>query len=371
MRALRTHEDVQVYQVRQAPLSLDVLGRATLLPSQVFVVTATVDGTLLRTVATVGDKVTQDSVLVELGNPEIDQGYDDARAKVALLRADQTALQADLAEQSVEHATAQEEAKSNLRIAESELKAMSALIGKGVVSQLAFDKTKATEEQAQARERFAKEKSEQFERASRAKREAAAARLQQAQDVVERMTSKKDALKVKPSAPGILTKIDATTGQHVAAGAPLAEVMGPGLRADVQIAQGEVDRVNDQSHVVLRFPQGVIQAHVRSVLPRATEGQAHVIADLDEAPSWARADMVGDATLSTGTHKQGIVVHAPAGVRDNRSQPVRIVGTDGRVTTRMVSFGQRVGADIQIVSGLRPGDRILAELPEADAGVER
>lgn len=353
------------YTVRTASLTQQVLGRGTLVPSNIAIVAAGAEGTVVKIQAAPGDHVTTDTVIAQLVNPGIEQQYTSAQQKVAGMRADNEALHAQLAEQEIEHETAILEANSAKTIAQSEFNATRTLFEKGIVSKLAFEKTKASVAQSEAHATFAQQRLKLYQRVEAAKLKSAATLLSQAEEDVQRLQKQRETLAVRPGAEGTLTKIEVTAGQHIPAGGAVAEVIGPQLRADIQIAQSQIDQVNPGMAVSLRFPQGIMAAHVKAVLPRSTDGQAHVIATLDNDAHWARADMVCDATFAAGPPTAaGLVVQAPAGAKANSEVIVEVRNTDGTAGARKVVFGQRSGSDLVVTSGLSRGETISSVLPE-------
>jgi multidrug efflux pump subunit AcrA (membrane-fusion protein) len=52
-------------------------------------------------------------------------------------------------------------------------------------------------------------------------------------------------------------------------------------------------------------------------------------------------------------------------VRPDGDQAVVFVYADGKVERRRVTSGQTFGADRQVVSGLRPGERVVVSPPDS------
>lgn len=74
------------------------------------------------------------------------------------------------------------------------------------------------------------------------------------------------------------------------------------------------------------------------------------------------AGMFGRATFSLG-EKPGIAVPSTAVVDRGGTWGVFVVADDNRLSFRWVHTGRKLGQLIEIMNGLRPGERILAEVP--------
>jgi hypothetical protein len=77
-----------------------------------------------------------------------------------------------------------------------------------------------------------------------------------------------------------------------------------------------------------------------------------------------RSGVFGRARFA-GPTRRAIVVPAAAAVRRGQLTFVYVVGADGRAKLQPVSPGAATGAQLEILAGLRDGERVIAGPPAA------
>jgi multidrug efflux pump subunit AcrA (membrane-fusion protein) len=90
--------------------------------------------------------------------------------------------------------------------------------------------------------------------------------------------------------------------------------------------------------------------------------RAYVIKiDLPAAPQ-LRSGMFGRAWFATGKRS---VLSAPASAVMERGQLQSVfVAEDGTARTRIVTLGQRSDGAVEVLSGLAPGEKVVAPIPQ-------
>src|SRR5581483_12087117 len=82
--------------VHRGEMVRQVRGQGTLVPEKVQWISAANDGTVLQVLHRAGEQVTPDTVILQLGNPELAQQTEQANADVATAQADLRELEARL-----------------------------------------------------------------------------------------------------------------------------------------------------------------------------------------------------------------------------------------------------------------------------------
>lgn len=363
IRYRQSHGSEATYTVEHSSRAITILGRAQLIPTSVSIISAPSVGVMLKQRVALGDHVVPDTVLVELSNPSVVEKVESAHRQKDLQAADNISLDADLADQLLAREGEVLAAKNAQSVAAAEYKAYFALQTRGAISSLALAKVRLQSEQATSQLSFAQRRMEQMRRQAGAKRQAGQTKLMLAEQEVMQAEARVKELDVKALTTGVVTKLSLSPGQSATAGQPIAEVIGEDLRADIEIAQADADRVQPGMLVALNAPQGQTTAIVMRVLPRASDGNVHVVATMPHRPAWAHPDISCEAEIHSSAAASGLFVHAPAGARANAGAMVIRLGPHG--TERVfVRFGDRYGADLKVEGGLQSGDRIMASLPD-------
>jgi RND family efflux transporter MFP subunit len=263
----------------------------------------------------------------------VDVGQQVRRGQV-LLELDQRTLDSDLRQADAAHA----EAVAGVQLAAVNLKRGDALVSSKLISASAHDELRAALVQAQAREAT-----------TRAQRDGVRLR--------------RDYATLRAPDDGIIAKRLVQPGQVVAAGAELLRLIRQGrLEWRPELAEADLARVAVGDAVALRDPTGAaVTGTVRAVSPGVDTGTR---------TGTAYADLPEPAGLKAGAYVQGRVLTdaspglvVPAGavvVRDGYPY-VFTVDAQSRAQRVRVRTGERVGAWIEVLEGVKAGERVVVQ----------
>lgn len=171
-------------------------------------------------------------------------------------------------------------------------------------------------------------------------------------------------LVLRASAPGTVQALTVRPGDQIAAGAAIATVAGRGdLRARFGVDPGLAPRIRPGQPVLIQLAGGgaPVSAPVVGVDPAvdAATRLASVFVRVPGGLSLSPGEPLR-ATMQVGATATGITVPYAALLDDGGRSYVFVVrgGAARRVD---VTPGNSAGDDIQIVRGLRPGDKIVVE----------
>jgi multidrug efflux pump subunit AcrA (membrane-fusion protein) len=137
---------------------------------------------------------------------------------------------------------------------------------------------------------------------------------------------------------------------------------------DTYVPQSVVTQVRQRKQAAVYFGERRIPASKVTIFPQAASPSSTFRARLDLPP--------GSNDLAPGTYvKVGLVVGeverltvpASALVRRSEVTAVYVVDDKGAVTLRYVRPGDRFGDDVEILAGLKPGDRVALDPVAASA----
>lgn len=290
--------DGVVEAVQQAELTAQTAGRVT---------AVTVD---------VNDRVAKGDVLVRLTAVEQEAGANTARAQLRAAEAAATEAEADY-------------------------RRYAALASGQYVSRAQIDQARAARDSALAA------------------RDASRAQLAQA-------GQQADYTVIRAPFAGIVSARHVEPGESLAPGQPLMAVYAPGaLRIEVQVPQSDAVaiRAANSAEVVLADSRRIEAASV-TVFPAAdpsthSVGVRVTLPDAKDLPQpGATAKVVFPISTGDGEH----VLRIPAAALAQRGEVSGVyVLANNRLALRQVRLGQRIGDQIEVIAGLKVGDKVVSD----------
>jgi RND family efflux transporter MFP subunit len=291
-----------------------------------------------------GDRVKAGQTLLTIDSRDLD-------ANVRRAEAGRTEVQTGFLEAD----NAVSAAKANLDLAQATFKRIEDLSAKKSVSNQEFDEASARLKAAQA----------QYEMA-RARRAQLDSKLAQTEQEIRAAAITRDYAHVKAPFAGVVTARTVDPGNLAAPGAPLLTIEQEGayrLEASVEESKIGAIRPGQTVDVALESLDRRLSARVSEIVPAVdAASRAYVIKiDLPAAPQ-LRSGMFGRAWFATGKRS---VLSAPASAVMERGQLQSVfVAEDGTARTRIVTLGQRSDGAVEVLSGLAPGEKVVAPIPQ-------
>ncbi len=160
-------------------------------------------------------------------------------------------------------------------------------------------------------------------------------------------------------------------GQHVTAGTSVAKVIQlDKLKAALQIAETQARDIQIGQPASIDTHNGIIPGHVSRIDPSVLNGTVTVDVALDgPLPPGARPDLSVDGTIDLARLHDVIYVGRPALGNENSTLSLFKVDPDGKGAVRVpVKVGRASVNEIQILEGLKEGDTvILSDMSREDA----
>ncbi|HET7570543.1 MAG TPA: efflux RND transporter periplasmic adaptor subunit [Gammaproteobacteria bacterium] len=356
---------VLVSTVKQGPLTITVQASGVLTPRVIQWVTAPAAGVVEKRLVRPGDHAKPDSVLVIMHNPEVVQAVAQAKTKVATGKADLASLKAQLQSQllDLENTLAQDE--SNYQVAQFQKKAQAQVVKEHIISELDYRQTVAKAEQLKQKVASDKQRIQQFKASLDAQVNAKQAEVAQLKADLAARERDLDNLHVKAGMTGIVTQVAVQDGQHLAIGADIARIAQQNnLMAKLQVAESQAGAIAIGQRVMLTAFGGANSTFAGKVI-RVNPTVENGTVEIDVAP-------VGDPPkdLRSGLDVQGEIVLAkldnvlymdrPAGVQAGDTLSVfRLVPDSNLATRTKVELGRTSANAVQVVAGLKPGDKVI------------
>ena len=357
--------------VKRGPMLLEVRGLGSLVPEDILVVSAPIDGRVARRLLLPGSQVTADTVIMELTNPEQEQTTLDAewqlKAAEAQYNSTKAQLDSTLLDQKAKAAAVQSEYTEAQLNADRDVE----LAKRGLGSELNAKVTHAKAEASATSNEIEKQRLAVSAASAKAQLEEQRAKVEQLRALYGLKKSQLASLHVRAGAEGVLQELSVEVGQRLAAGAPLAKVVQPTrLKAQLKIPETQAKDVQIGLRASVDTRNGLIPGHVMRVDPSVVEGSVTVDVKLDAAlPKGARPDLSVEGTIEIENLKDVIYVGRPAFGQPNSTVGIFKIDPDGKGATRVqVKLGRASVNSVEILSGLQPGDKvILSDMSQWDA----
>jgi len=164
--------------------------------------------------------------------------------------------------------------------------------------------------------------------------------------------------------PGVVSSIMAEMGQVVSAGQIVITVVQDGEReVEIAVPENRIEELRKAGQIKVAFwalPNVTVDGNVREIAPMAdqTTRTFKVRISLLNPPSEIKLGMTASVTLSDSTAKPKVMIPLAAVYQDGNVAKVWVV-KDDVLTLCPVQTGSFGNGTIQVVSGLRQGDRIV------------
>jgi RND family efflux transporter MFP subunit len=310
------------------------------------------------------DRVKPGQLLVEIDNREASAQV--KRAQAGVREAQEMLREAERTARAFESAKAAAEADQAL--AASTFKRYEPLLQRNSVSRQEFD-----EVQARFRAKTAEvNRAEEMLRSVQAKREQVLARIEQADAEVAQAKVMAGYGRVYAPLPGVVAAKQAEVGALASPGSPLLTIEDDThYRLEANVEDGMVGKIRLGEPVgvnIQALGEGWTAARVGEIRPSADPATRSSIVKIDLPENLGkkgpvrllRSGLFGIGRFSIGK-KQVIAIPQKAVFRQGELWQLFVVGPDNRARLRLIKTGMSYGDQVEVLSGLNLGERIVAE----------
>jgi HlyD family secretion protein len=350
----------------------------TLVPREdsIELIPALTDATVVRIRALPGAKVTPDTILMDLADPQLAQKLLDAQLGVKAAEADYKSLQATLQSTLMDKKTAAAAVNSDYTQDQLQEKTDKQLFDLGVISGLAYQKSKNTADQLTSQHSLSLEQLDVNQKAIEVQLSSSQTKIDQAKALLALYQKQSSSLEVRAGISGALAPLalPVQVGQRVTAGTSVAEVIQMDkLKAALQIAETQAHDIQIGQPATIDTHNGVVAGHVIRIDPSVVNGTRTVDVSLDgPLPSGAVPQLSVDGTIDLEHLNDVLYVGRPALGNENSTLSLFKEEPDHKGATRVpVKVGRASVQYIQVLDGLKEGDTvILSDMSRYD-GVDR
>jgi multidrug resistance efflux pump len=347
--------------VKRGTMVRQVQGQGTLVPEDVRWISAHTSARVERVLVQPGAAVKEDTVLMELANPDVELAALEAQRNVASAEAELVNLGASLDGARLAQESQLATLRSNLEDAKRRAKADQDLADKGFLSKLELDQSRDRAEELKGRLAFEQKRLGAIGRGNSAQIIAQRAEVERLKQIAEFRQKQVDGLKVRAGVAGILQELPLQAGQSVVQGAILARVAKPEkLKAELRIPETQAKDVTIGQKAMIDTRNGIVPGKVSRIDPAAVAGTVKVDVALEgELPKGARPDLTVEGTIELERLDDVLHVGRPAFGDANSTVKLFKMVTPDEAERVTVQLGRTSVKTVEIVSGLKEGDRVV------------
>jgi len=348
--------------VKRGRMVRAVRGNGTLVPQSVRYIPAPSDARVEKIPVQAGVVVTDDTVIVALSNPQMEQEAMDAEFQVKATMADKESLRTRLEGESMTQKAAIATINAQYRQAKLQLDTDEVLGKEGLVSELVLKVSRVQVEELGNRLKVEQLRLAVNGKSTEAQISAQEMRVQGLRVLAKLKREQVDALMVRAGTSGVLQEMSVQVGQQVTPGLNIARVADPAsLKAELRIAETQIKDVKLGQPVAVDTRNGIIQGEVQRIDPAAREGTVVVdVSLIGPLPASARPDLSVDGTIELERLEDVLYVGRPAFGQGQQTIGLFRLNADGRQAVRtQVALGRNSVSTIEIVNGLKEGDQVI------------
>jgi HlyD family secretion protein len=347
--------------VQKGEFVRQVRGTGSLVPRETRWVSSDSAGRVERILVRPGAWVEPDTVLVELSNPELIQEVEELRWEFDARKAGLASLEAELERQLLDARAAYMASRSDLESVNLEAQAEEELARKGIVSRIQHQQTLLRVGQLAQRVELESERIAQLRKSIDSQLDAEKARLEQTRKQLKRHEQRIVQLQVQGGVAGVLQRIDVEPGQQIERGVNIARVARQDeLIAELRVPESQAREIQLGQAVSVDMRGSRVSGEIVRIDPAVVGGAVQVdVRIVDDLPAGARPDLSVDGTIMLERLEDVMFVGRPAFGQPESTVSLFRVEENGQARRVMVELGRASLSEIEVRSGLVPGDRVV------------
>ncbi|HYL74024.1 MAG TPA: HlyD family efflux transporter periplasmic adaptor subunit [Bryobacteraceae bacterium] len=362
---------VWIDTVKRGEMLREVRGLGTLVPEELFHVPAPSDGRVAAIPGLAGTLVSEDTVLIELRNPDLQQAALDAEWNLQAAESDLLNLKAQSHSARLSQRSGLASLEAQYRNAKAKGDRDEVLYKQGLMLELDYRLSKSAVEELANQLAIEKERGQALGESLDAQLASKETAIRQLRAIVQLKHEQVNNLKVLAGASGVLQQVLVQVGQRVAPGADLAIVVQPRkLKAELKIPETQAKDVEIGQLVNIDTRNGVMPGRVSRIDPSVLNGSVDIDVRLTgPLPPGARPDLSIDGTIEIERLNDILFTGRPVTASAGSAISLFKVAVDGKEATRVkVRLGRTSVNTVEIIEGLKVGDRvILSDMSSSDA----
>jgi HlyD family secretion protein len=353
---------VWIDTVKRGPMLRQVRGLGTLVPEEIRWIPATTEGRVERIVVQPGATVKPDTVILVLSNPELELQALDAESLWRAAEAQYVELKVRLESQRLDQKAAAARVQAEYQQAKLRADADEELARSGLIADITRKTSQVSAEELAGRDALEKQRLEIGLEAVKAQLAVQRGVVNQRRAEANLRRNQVRAQNVVAGISGVLQQLPLEVGQRVMPGVNLARVAEPGkLKAVIRVPETQAKDVLIGQEASIDTRNGVVPGRVIRIDPAVQNGTVTVDVTLTgPLPQGARPDLSVDGTIELERLSDVIYVGRPAQGQAQGQVGLFKLSEDGAGAQRVtVKLGRTSVSTIEVVEGLKPGDKVI------------
>lgn len=351
-----------IMPVERGSLLRQVRGSGQLVPIDVNWIAATTDARVARVLTQAGTAVQPDTVLMELADPTQVQRELDAKLQLVAAESEYQSLKSKLESAHLDQEETAAKLKADYDQAKLQADRDEDMFKRGILPDLTRRLSRNAADGLENRYKLEVQRLQIDRQAINTQLAAQKAKVDQYRAQYALQQNQVASLRVRAGIAGVLQQVSAEVGQRVPAGTVLAKVVQPSrLKAALKIAETQAKDIGLGQSASIDTRNGIVTGHVIRIDPAAENGTVTVDVGFDgPLPKGARPDLSVDGTIELERLADVLYVQRPVHAEEGQDGSVFRLDATGSSAHRVkVKFGRSSVNMIEIVQGLKQGDRII------------
>jgi HlyD family secretion protein len=363
--------------VKRGSMLRQVRGPGTLVPEDIRWIPAQTEGRVERILTLPGTIVEPSTEILELSDERVQQEALDAEFQLKAAEADLASVRVRLQNELLQQQSAAADIQAQFHRARITAEANEQLSKEGLQSNVTTQISRVEADELANRNRIEQERLKIRGDSAQAQLAAEEARVAQRRALYQLRRGQIEALKVRAGIAGVLQVVPVEVGQRVAVGANLARVAAPGrLKAELRIPETQAKDLEIGLKATIDTRNGEVEGRVARVDPASQNGTVLVdVKFTGPLPRGARPDLSVDGTIELERLDNVLYVGRPAFGQENSTVSLfKLLGPPEKADAAervQVKFGRSSVNTIEVVGGLREGDRVILSDMSAWDGRDR
>ncbi|WP_085300589.1 HlyD family secretion protein [Cognaticolwellia mytili] len=348
--------------VKNGDIDVTVEGYGKLASEKLQLITTLTRATVKEIRLKPGAKVSKESVIVKLANPELLQQVENAQQELAQINANLRQLKVNQQRELLDEESQLAELEALFETALLRRSAEEKLVSEGIVSQLAYKESVLNEKQLSRRIEILHKRVTQLSVVHKEGINIVLERIKQQQGKLNVAINRMEKLDVKAGFEGVLQKLSVTLGQSLSPGQEVALIGSmKELIALIRVPQSQVQHVVVGQKVEIDTRQDKIMGMVTRIDPIVADNTVEVEVSLPKSlPNSARPQQNVDAVITAKTLRNIKYIARPVNaVAKTITELYQINNAEDQATKVSIEFGEKTGKFIEIIRGADTDDRFV------------
>jgi len=356
----------QLATVTRGTINKTLISTGKIHPVNKRLISAKTSGMIEEIVAKSGDMVTPNSVIAVLSNTQLNTELRSAANALALANAQFTVTKLALADElrTIEYTIA--ELKSAIKLQSFKLSGQQSLSLKGIVSAFDLAQTKAEKDQLLLKLNHAYETLPALKQGHKAKLSAKLVHLNQLKSLVKQKEFEVKNLNITAGMAGVLQNVELYLGQVIALNEKLGVVakLRP-LIARVKVVQGAASQIHKNMPVQISTNGAVIDGQISLISSNANNGYVNIDVSLQSSlPDSIKTDATVQARIEIFNDDNALYIPRAPYLSEGVNRIYK-VNSQAKAQLISIQLGLTDGQKIQVLVGLKQGDRVLIIDPKS------